>query len=101
MCLSFRYNNTLELPHMPDMVFPNNVLTLKHQDGALLQFNALDALRHVSNGKINVQLACAEAWKESRYGIFSLIIPIALVILYFLLKYILTDQTAVNIWKKR
>ncbi|EFN85153.1 TIP41-like protein [Harpegnathos saltator] len=60
------YNNTLELPHMPDMVFPNNVLTLTHQDGALLQFNALDALRHVSNGKINVQLACAEAWKESR-----------------------------------
>ncbi|XP_070156261.1 TIP41-like protein [Polyergus mexicanus] len=60
------YNNALELPHMPDMVFPNNVLTLTHQDGALLQFNALDSLRYVSNGKINVQLACAEAWKESR-----------------------------------
>lgn len=52
---------------MPDMVFPNNVLSLKHEDGPLLQFNALDALRYVSNGKINVQLACAEAWKESRY----------------------------------
>lgn len=49
------------------MVFPNNVLSLTHQNGALLQFNALDALRYVSNGKINVQLACAEAWKESRY----------------------------------
>ncbi|KAM0729648.1 TIP41-like protein [Formica fusca] len=60
------YNNALELPHMPDMVFPNNVLTLTHQDGALLQFNALDSLKYVSNGKINVQLACAEAWKESR-----------------------------------
>ena len=55
------------MPHMPDMVFPNNVLSLKHEDGALLQFNALDALRYVSNGKINVQLAYAEAWKESRY----------------------------------
>ncbi|XP_011345432.2 TIP41-like protein [Ooceraea biroi] len=65
-CQFCRYSNTLELPHMPDMVFPNNVLTLKHQDGALLEFNALDALRYVSNGKINVQLACAEAWKESR-----------------------------------
>lgn len=63
----FRYSNILELPHMPDMVFPNNVLVLKHQDGALLEFNALDALRYVSNGKINVQLACAEAWKESRH----------------------------------
>jgi len=52
---------------MPDMVFPNNVLSLTHQDGPLLQFNALDALRFVSNGKVNVQLACAEAWKESRY----------------------------------
>ncbi|XP_071554859.1 TIP41-like protein [Temnothorax nylanderi] len=51
---------------MPDMVFPNNVLSLTHQNGASLQFNALDALRYVSNGKINVQLACAEAWKESR-----------------------------------
>ncbi|XP_029166342.1 TIP41-like protein [Nylanderia fulva] len=60
------YSNALELPHMPDMVFPNNVLTLTHQDGASLLFNALDSLRYVSNGKINVQLACAEAWKESR-----------------------------------
>ncbi|KAL0121295.1 hypothetical protein PUN28_008749 [Cardiocondyla obscurior] len=60
------YNNALELPHMPDMVFPNNVLSLVHQNGPMLQFNALDALRYVSNGKINVQLACAEAWKESR-----------------------------------
>lgn len=60
------YNRTLELPHMPDMVFPNNILTLKHSDGAVLQFNALDALKRVSNGKIHLQLACAEAWKESR-----------------------------------
>ncbi|XP_068979300.1 TIP41-like protein isoform X2 [Bombus flavifrons] len=60
------FSRTLELPHMPDMVFPNNILTLKHQDGASMQFNALDALRTVSNGKINIQLACAEAWKESR-----------------------------------
>ncbi|XP_076278085.1 TIP41-like protein [Lasioglossum baleicum] len=60
------FSRTLELPHMPDMVFPNNILTLKHQDGAYIQFNALDALKTVSNGKINIQLACAEAWKESR-----------------------------------
>ncbi|XP_076686901.1 TIP41-like protein isoform X2 [Andrena cerasifolii] len=60
------FSCTLELPHMPDMVFPNNILTLKHKGGATLQFNALDALKTVSNGKINVQLACAEAWMESR-----------------------------------
>ncbi|XP_003705401.1 TIP41-like protein isoform X2 [Megachile rotundata] len=66
VCQFCMYSRTLELPHMPDMVFPNNVLTLKHKDGATLEFNALDALKTVSNGKINVQLACAEAWKESR-----------------------------------
>lgn len=60
------FSRTLELPHMPDMVFPSNILTLKHQNGATIQFNALDALKTVSNGKINVQLACAEAWKDSR-----------------------------------
>ncbi|XP_043483179.1 TIP41-like protein [Leptopilina heterotoma] len=60
------FNRTLDMPHMPDMVFPNNILLLKHKDGAILKFNALDALTHVSNGKINLQLACAEAWKESR-----------------------------------
>ena len=60
------FSRTLELPHMPDMVFPNNILTLKHKGSATLQFNALDALKTVSNGKINVQLACAEAWMESR-----------------------------------
>ncbi|XP_076163056.1 TIP41-like protein [Ptiloglossa arizonensis] len=60
------FSRTLELPRMPDMVFPNNILTLKHQNGADLQFNALDALKTVSNGRVNVQLACAEAWKESR-----------------------------------
>lgn len=60
------FNRTLDLPHMPDMVFPNNILTLKYNGNAVIEFNALDALRRVSNGRIHVQLACAEAWKESR-----------------------------------
>lgn len=60
------FSKTLELPHMPDMVFPNNILTLRHKNGTTIEFNALDALKHVSNGKVTVQLACAEAWKESR-----------------------------------
>lgn len=56
------------MPHMPDMVFPNNVLHLKHKNGPTLEFIALDALKRVSNGKINIELACAEAWRESRYS---------------------------------
>lgn len=61
------YSQALEMPHMPDMVFPNNILHLKHKNGASLEFIALDALKRVSNGKINIELACAEAWRESRY----------------------------------
>lgn len=87
------------------MVFPNNVLTLTHQDGALLQFNALDSLKYVSNGKINVQLACAEAWKESRYiinYIHAFLNLLIIIIVYNLpFKYILTDWKVANIWKRR
>ncbi|XP_034952052.1 TIP41-like protein [Chelonus insularis] len=60
------YNKALEMPHMPDMVFPNNILCLQHENNAKIEFNALDALKRVSNGKINIQLAYAEVWKESR-----------------------------------
>jgi len=56
----------LELPHLPDMVFPNNSLELKHTSGCKIEFNALDALKRVSNGKMTVKIACADAWKESR-----------------------------------
>ncbi|XP_057339900.1 TIP41-like protein [Microplitis mediator] len=65
-CQFCEYNNALEMPHMPDMVFPNNILTLKHERKAEFNFNALDALKRVANGKINLKLACAEAWQESR-----------------------------------
>jgi len=62
----YRYNRLLELPHLPDMVFPNNSLELKHTSGCKIEFNALDALKRVSNGKMTVKIACADAWKESR-----------------------------------
>ncbi|CAD6208810.1 GSCOCG00003617001-RA-CDS [Cotesia congregata] len=65
-CQFCEYNRALEMPHMPDMVFPNNILTLKHHGKAEFNFNALDALKLVANGKINVKLACADAWQESR-----------------------------------
>jgi type 2A phosphatase activator TIP41 len=51
---------------MPDMVFPNNSLELKHTSGCKIEFNALDALKRVSNGKLGLKIACADAWKESR-----------------------------------
>ncbi|GJQ81204.1 hypothetical protein Trydic_g23372 [Trypoxylus dichotomus] len=60
------YTNTLELPHLPEMVFPNNILYLIHSSGAQVEFNALDALRKVCNGKLPIKVACADVWKESR-----------------------------------
>lgn len=62
----YRYNRLLELPHLPDMVFPNNSLELKHTSGCKIEFNALDALKRVSSGKMAVKIACADSWKESR-----------------------------------
>lgn len=62
----YRYSRILQLPHVPDMVFPNNSLELKHISGCTIEFNALDALKRVSNGKLPLKIACADAWKESR-----------------------------------
>ncbi|KAG5882117.1 hypothetical protein JTB14_016880 [Gonioctena quinquepunctata] len=65
LCL---YERELELPHLPEMVFPNNTLILTHKSGGFMEFNALDALRKVCNGKDykKVEVAYSEAWKESR-----------------------------------
>lgn len=68
VCHSFRcrYEQTLELPHLPDMVFFKNVLCLTHKNGARIEFNPLDALKPVRNGKAPIQVACSEEWKGSR-----------------------------------
>lgn len=48
------------------MVFPKNILTLKHKSGACIEFNPMDALAAVQNCKQQVQVSCAEEWQESR-----------------------------------
>lgn len=63
---SYRYSKELELPHLPEMVFPNNKLILMHKSGIKVEFNALDALKLVSNGKNAVKVACSDSWKETR-----------------------------------
>lgn len=66
LCLFCMYTHKLDLPHLPDMVFPNNVLKLTHDSGCSIEFNALDSLVKVSNGKQVVKIACSDSWKESR-----------------------------------
>ena len=45
------YKDELELPELPEMVFPNNKLIIKlsskHGDKVLIEFNTLDALKGV------------------------------------------------------
>lgn len=50
------------------MVFPKNVITLTHKNGCRLEFNALDALRSINQGKKDdiIQVACANEWQETR-----------------------------------
>lgn len=69
VCFFCLYNRELQLPHMPDMVFPQNTLSLLHQSGCSIDFNALDALKRVSNGKLSIKIACADEWLESRQDV--------------------------------
>ncbi|EFX82260.1 TIP41-like protein [Daphnia pulex] len=56
----------LSIPHLPDMVFPDNVLRIQLSNGSGIEFNALDALKLVNDKEDLVKVAIAEAWKESR-----------------------------------
>ncbi|CAG4941045.1 unnamed protein product [Colias eurytheme] len=60
------YCRELNIPHFPDMVFPKNILILEHRSGATIEFNPLDALKRVSSRVEAIEVACAEAWQESR-----------------------------------
>ncbi|XP_030378456.1 TIP41-like protein [Scaptodrosophila lebanonensis] len=66
-CELCHYQYSLELPHLPDMVFHKNRLVLKHKDGASLEFMPMDALALVANGKQQaLEVACAQEWRETR-----------------------------------
>lgn len=62
----FRWEFTLELPHLPDMVFWKNQLILTHKNGGRIEFSPMEALKRVSNGKSSVKVACSDEWKETR-----------------------------------
>lgn len=63
---SFRYEKELHIPHLPEMVFPNNSLEIVHKSGCSIEFNALDALKLVKNENQSVKIACSESWKKAR-----------------------------------
>ncbi|XP_014255105.1 TIP41-like protein isoform X2 [Cimex lectularius] len=65
-CTFCRYNHELNLTHLPEMVFPNNILQLVHKSGCSVEFNAFDALKLVKSENMNVKISCAETWKRAR-----------------------------------
>lgn len=64
--LTFRYRYGLELPHLPDMVFHKNTLTVEHENGAKITFTPMEALKRVRNEKLGIKVSCSEEWQESR-----------------------------------
>ncbi|KAH8238404.1 hypothetical protein KR032_006352, partial [Drosophila birchii] len=65
-CDLCHYQHSLELPHLPDMVFYKNKLVLRHKDGAVIEFKPMDSLTMVANGKQPLEVACAQEWRETR-----------------------------------
>lgn len=68
LCDFCEYTSILQLPHLPEMVFPQNKLRISHSAGFVIEFNALDALKHVVVGKMPIKVACSDDWKLSRRG---------------------------------
>ncbi|XP_071955512.1 TIP41-like protein [Antedon mediterranea] len=65
-CVVCRYQRSLELPQLPEMVFGDNVLRVEHQAGFGLEFTALEALKRVDAHHDLLQVAAAKAWQEAR-----------------------------------
>ena len=64
--LVFSFESQLQLPHLPDMIFSENCLSLQHEHGFGIRFTALEALKCVSLTQDVVQVAGAKEWKEAR-----------------------------------
>jgi type 2A phosphatase activator TIP41 len=60
------YETEIQLPHLPDMLFADNVLRLKHKNGFGLEFKAFDALKLVDPKADLIKVSVAKEWKESR-----------------------------------
>lgn len=64
-----KYNNDLELPQLPEMIFPNNKLQIRKvgTKDFLIEFTAFDALKEVDSKKLpDVEVGPSLLWKEAR-----------------------------------
>lgn len=68
LCAFCRFERSLKLPNLPDMIFDQNLLEVRHKSGSTIRFSALDALDCVSHTEDTLQVAHAEAWRKARDG---------------------------------
>lgn len=61
-----KYEKDINLPHLPDMLFADNFLRLKHKQGFGIEFNAYDSLKLVDPKADLIKVSVAKEWKESR-----------------------------------
>lgn len=66
LCDFCHFSTELKLYHLPEMVFPKNILEIKYDGHSGIRFFALDALRGVDPFVAPLKIACAKEWKESR-----------------------------------
>jgi len=59
-------SSQLELPHLPDMLFSNNRVELRHEGGARLEFIPVEALKLVNAHEDLVHVATAADWLAAR-----------------------------------
>ncbi|KAL3982967.1 TIP41-like family protein [Acanthocheilonema viteae] len=68
-CQVCEYTHMLKLPHLPDMIFPNNSVVITYPDEPELRisFNTFDALKSVDvTSYPNVEIGPSEEWQRSR-----------------------------------
>ena len=61
-----RFSKDIELPSLPEMVFPGNSLRLEHENGCVLEFLTLEALKLVENTREPLKVPVAEDWSKSQ-----------------------------------
>ncbi|XP_064399433.1 TIP41-like protein [Halichondria panicea] len=66
LCTVCRYGHELNLPSLPEMVFPESRLELEHECGCVLSFITLDALKLINSTEEPLKVAAAEDWVKTR-----------------------------------
>jgi type 2A phosphatase activator TIP41 len=60
-----RFNESLEIGHLPDMTFARNLLRVRHDDGFGIEFTAMDALKEVRQ-RCEELVHASDEWRRAR-----------------------------------